>query len=159
MENASPKAIGMISGHSVPDRSSCLAQNRYIGMTTTCGGSIIIEMTSISDRCRPRKRNLASAYATGSEDTTVRTVPRPAYSRVFFHQVRKPGGVEHLLVVGPLEGVRPQVPGEGLLVAHQRGEHEEDERQHEEECRGHAERVDGDPVQQRLAACHAPGRG
>ena len=51
----------MISGHSVPDRCSCLAQKRYIGMMTTCGGSIIIEMTSISDRLRPRKRNLASA--------------------------------------------------------------------------------------------------
>jgi hypothetical protein len=60
-------------------------------MMMTCGGSIIMEMTSINDRFRPRKRNLASAYATGMLDTTVRTVPPPAYRRVFFHQVRKPG--------------------------------------------------------------------
>ena len=68
MENASPNAIGMISGHSVPDRSSCLAQNRYIGTTMTCGGSIIVEMTSIIAVLRPRKRNLASAYATGMDE-------------------------------------------------------------------------------------------
>ncbi len=47
-------------------------------MMTTCGGSIIIEITSMSDRLRPRKRNLASAYATGMEDATVSTVPSPA---------------------------------------------------------------------------------
>ncbi len=80
-----------MSGHRVPERSICWAQNRYMGMITTCGGSIIIEMTSSSDRCRPRKRNLASAYATGIEDTTTRAVPSPAYSSEFFHQVRKPG--------------------------------------------------------------------
>ena len=91
MENASPKAIGMISGHSEPERSICLAQNRYMGMMTTCGGSIIMEMTSIRDSLRPRKRNFASAYATGMDDTTVRTVPTPAYRRVLRHQVRKPG--------------------------------------------------------------------
>ncbi len=61
MENASPKAIGMMSGQSEPLRPICLAQNRYIGMTVTCGGSIIIAMTAISARLRPRKRNLASA--------------------------------------------------------------------------------------------------
>ena len=41
--------------------ANCCAQNRYIGMTMTCGGSIIVEMTSISASLRPRKRNLASA--------------------------------------------------------------------------------------------------
>ncbi len=91
IEKASPKAIGTISGHRLPDRSSCLAQKRYIGMTTTCGGSIIIATTSISDRLRPRKRNLASAYATGTEETTVNRVPSPAYRSVLRHQVRKPG--------------------------------------------------------------------
>ena len=61
IENASPNAIGMISGHSVPDRWSCCAQMRYIGTITTCGGSIIVAMTTPIAKVRPRKRNRASA--------------------------------------------------------------------------------------------------
>src|SRR5690242_19361606 len=91
IENASVNAIGMISGHRVPDRCSSLAQNRYIGTMTTCGGSIIVEITSIIATLRPRNLNLARAYATGMLDTSVSPVPRTAYRRVFFHQVRNPG--------------------------------------------------------------------
>ncbi len=51
----------MINGHKVPDRCSCLAQNRYIGTITTCGGSIIVATTTIIATLRPRKRKCASA--------------------------------------------------------------------------------------------------
>ena len=51
----------MISGHSVPERCSCLAQTRYIGTITTCGGSIIVAITTIIARLRPRNRKCASA--------------------------------------------------------------------------------------------------
>ena len=61
MENASPNASGMISGHSVPERCSCLAQTRYIGMITTCGGSIIVAITIIIATCRPRNLKCARA--------------------------------------------------------------------------------------------------
>ncbi len=57
----------------------------------TCGGSIIVEMTRIMAPRRLRKRNLANAYATGMDEQTVNSVPRPAYSSELRHQVRRPG--------------------------------------------------------------------
>ncbi len=61
IENASPNAIGMISGHSVPVRWNCCAHTRYIGTMTTCGGSIMVAITTPSARLRPRNRNRARA--------------------------------------------------------------------------------------------------
>ena len=61
MEKASPNASGMINGHKVPERWSCLAQKRYIGTITTCGGSIMVATTTIIARLRPRNRKWASA--------------------------------------------------------------------------------------------------
>src|SRR3954470_14933842 len=81
----------MIRGHRVPESCSCLAQKRYIGTMTTCGGSIIVATTTIIARLRPRKRKWASAYATGMLDTRVRAVPRVAYAMVLRHHVAKPG--------------------------------------------------------------------
>ncbi|GAA3102223.1 hypothetical protein GCM10020254_54750 [Streptomyces goshikiensis] len=121
-------------------------------MTTTWGGSIIIAITSSSDSRRPRKRNLASAYATGTEESTVSSVPSPAYSRVLRHQVRKPGGVPHLRVVAPLPGVRAQIAGQRLLVAHHGREEEEDEGEDEEQGGGDPEGVHADPPEHGPAA-------
>ena len=56
IENASPNAIGMISGHSVPVRWKSWAQTRYSGMIATCGGSIIVAITTIIATLRPRNR-------------------------------------------------------------------------------------------------------
>ena len=51
----------MISGQRVPVRWKCLAQTRYSGMIATCGGSIIVAITTIIATLRPRKRKWASA--------------------------------------------------------------------------------------------------
>ena len=56
IENASPKASGMISGQSVPVRWKSWAQTRYSGMIETCGGSIIVAITTIIATFRPRNR-------------------------------------------------------------------------------------------------------
>ena len=51
----------MISGHSVPVRCKSWAQTRYSGMIATCGGSIIVAITTIIATLRPRNRKWASA--------------------------------------------------------------------------------------------------
>ena len=93
-------------------------------------------MTTIIARLRPRNRKHGQGVGdrdAGHERSA--TVPATAYMRVLRHQVRNPGVCQTSTRLCHCEGVRPQVAGQRLLVAHQRGQDDEDEGQHEEQRR------------------------
>src|SRR4051794_669898 len=58
-----------------------------MGTATTCGGNIIVVMTSRNASFLPLKRNFASAYATGIDDTSMNAVASTAYMIVLRIQV------------------------------------------------------------------------
>ena len=133
MLNASPKAVGMISGYSVPAGATACAHKRYIGhRSSTCGGSIIVEMTTHHRQARGRGTGTGPARRRPApRRPRSARVPATAYSRCSSTRsgspaVSRPGRSCATPVL------RPQVAGERLVVGHHRGEHEEDERQQED---------------------------
>src|SRR5581483_8003453 len=91
IENASPSQFGRITGQSVPTRPS-FAHITYSGTTETCGGSISAISTTRNAASRPRQRMRASAYATGTLETSRPSVASVEYSSVFSAQ-RQSGAV------------------------------------------------------------------
>src|SRR3954470_20832139 len=87
IENASPNQFGRITGQSVPMKLNPNGWNfahiTYSGTTVTCGGSISATSTTMNIACRPRHRSRASAYATGTLETTTPSVASTEYSSVF----------------------------------------------------------------------------
>ena len=59
-------------------RSDPTAVIRYIGMMMAWGGSIIVAITIMSDKLRPRNGSLAMAYAAGTLDKSISAVPAVA---------------------------------------------------------------------------------
>ncbi len=92
-------------------------------------------------------------------DTSVRMVPRHGVDEGVAPPGPEAGRVPHVDQVVPLERVRPQVAGQRLLVAHQRGQDDEDERQHEEQPGRDGEGVQRDPLQEPAPGRRRRGRG
>src|SRR5581483_5778762 len=59
------------------------AHATYSGTTVTCGGSMSATSTTMNARSRPRQRRRASAYATGTLESTTPSVATTEYSKVF----------------------------------------------------------------------------
>ena len=77
-----------------------------------------------------------------------------AYTIVLRHQVRKPGVCQTSTRLCHCQVCGQQLPGQRLLVAHHRGQEDEDERQHEEQRSATREGVHRDPLQ---ATCRTAG--
>src|SRR5437868_15029995 len=71
----------MITGQSVPTRCT-FAHITYSGTTVTWGGSISATSTTRNARLRPRQRRRASAYATGTLETSTPSVASTEYFMV-----------------------------------------------------------------------------